>query len=342
MSGWTFASSWISARYVGCTLASWRATSRKLGLIPLGFVLVSIFSGAYIFHLLVLLPNFSIFPFFVFNSLVALILWSLAAAVLIDPGEVPPSLRYGSQAQQEHHENQHRRSAGEEDVAVATSLRPSNPHSRAVPFKYLVSSSGIVQAKTCYLCNAAKPARTHHCRLCERCVLRMDHHCLLINNCIGAANHKFFFLFIHYALAAVLSVSVFSARALWHFVLEQVEAHTLRGRHGLAARWNASAWTTLWIVYVALSYVVCAGHSIGLLALCSVSWHNVLHNVTTIETYEPDWKTRFAAFNVGWRATLTDLFGVDRWTWPLPIRTNLSRSMMALPPDSASPTLSPV
>ncbi|KAH9943901.1 zf-DHHC-domain-containing protein [Amylocystis lapponica] len=46
-----------------------------------------------------------------------------------------------------------------------------------------------------------KPLRAHHCRACGTCVLRYDHHCPWVGQCVGARNHKFFIIFIEWALA---------------------------------------------------------------------------------------------------------------------------------------------
>jgi len=53
-------------------------------------------------------------------------------------------------------------------------------------------------APCCSRCKSYKPPFSHHCRICNRCVSRMDHHCPWMNNCVGAANLKFFILFLIY------------------------------------------------------------------------------------------------------------------------------------------------
>ncbi|EIN05184.1 zf-DHHC-domain-containing protein [Punctularia strigosozonata HHB-11173 SS5] len=51
-----------------------------------------------------------------------------------------------------------------------------------------------------------KPYRAHHCRLCGTCILRYDHHCPWIGQCVGAFNHKFFLVFLLWALLFCLWV----------------------------------------------------------------------------------------------------------------------------------------
>ncbi|CAN1339401.1 Probable protein S-acyltransferase 15 [Linum perenne] len=97
----------------------------------------------------------------------SLCLFSFAAAVLTDPGYVPPSYA--------------------PDVEGASSLM--DPSSRQ---------------RQCDKCSKYKPPRAHHCRVCRVCVLRMDHHCLWINNCVGYWNYKAFFVLVFYATAACI------------------------------------------------------------------------------------------------------------------------------------------
>ena len=60
----------------------------------------------------------------------------------------------------------------------------------------------------CEKCAQVKPRGTHHCRRCKRCVYRMDHHCVFLNNCVGAANLRFFLLFLFWVSLATFYVAV--------------------------------------------------------------------------------------------------------------------------------------
>jgi palmitoyltransferase ZDHHC2/15/20 len=61
--------------------------------------------------------------------------------------------------------------------------------------------------RNCRKCLIWKPDRTHHCRELGTCVLRLDHYCMFVNNSIGYSNHKYFLLFLFYAVAATAFVA---------------------------------------------------------------------------------------------------------------------------------------
>lgn len=42
----------------------------------------------------------------------------------------------------------------------------------------------------------------------ERCVLRMDHHCPWTGNCVALYTHKYFCLFLFYAIICVVHILI--------------------------------------------------------------------------------------------------------------------------------------
>lgn len=103
------------------------------------------------------------------------------------------------------------------------------PEIRAgVKFLPFVERKTNGQPRVCWKCSDMykrslyKPDRTHHCSICACCTLKMDHHCLWIGNCVGFYNHKYFMLFLFYAVLVSLVVCVgmfprllFAFRPVW-------------------------------------------------------------------------------------------------------------------------------
>ncbi|KAI0772411.1 zf-DHHC-domain-containing protein [Trametes elegans] len=58
----------------------------------------------------------------------------------------------------------------------------------------------LPQYRYCHKDGFLKPFRAHHCRACGTCVLKYDHHCPWIGQCVGARNHRFFMIFVFWAL----------------------------------------------------------------------------------------------------------------------------------------------
>ncbi|RPD63361.1 zf-DHHC-domain-containing protein [Lentinus tigrinus ALCF2SS1-6] len=58
----------------------------------------------------------------------------------------------------------------------------------------------LPEYRYCYRDGFQKPSRAHHCRACGTCVLKYDHHCPWVGQCIGARNHRFFLIFVIWAL----------------------------------------------------------------------------------------------------------------------------------------------
>ncbi|WOL18246.1 putative protein S-acyltransferase 15 [Canna indica] len=108
----------------------------------------------------------------IFTWLAFMCLFSFFAAVLSDPGGVPPSF----------------------------APETEDPQKDGECLKY------------CDKCSTYKPPRTHHCRVCRRCVLKMDHHCVWISNCVGYANYKPFIICVfHAAITSIYSMVIFFA-----------------------------------------------------------------------------------------------------------------------------------
>ncbi|KAJ4979411.1 hypothetical protein NE237_010191 [Protea cynaroides] len=103
----------------------------------------------------------------IFTATVCMCVFNYAAAILRDPGSIPPSFV--------------------PDIEDAQT-----------PIHEIKRKGGDL--RYCQKCSLFKPPRAHHCRVCRRCVLRMDHHCIWINNCVGHANYKVFLVFVTYAV----------------------------------------------------------------------------------------------------------------------------------------------
>ncbi|TBU30974.1 zf-DHHC-domain-containing protein [Dichomitus squalens] len=58
----------------------------------------------------------------------------------------------------------------------------------------------LPENRYCHKDGFIKPFRAHHCRACGTCVLKYDHHCPWVGQCVGARNHKFFLIFVFWAL----------------------------------------------------------------------------------------------------------------------------------------------
>ncbi|KAI0369328.1 zf-DHHC-domain-containing protein [Pilatotrama ljubarskyi] len=58
----------------------------------------------------------------------------------------------------------------------------------------------LPEYRYCHKDGFLKPMRAHHCRACGTCVLKYDHHCPWIGQCVGARNHRFFLIFVFWAL----------------------------------------------------------------------------------------------------------------------------------------------
>ncbi|EIW56472.1 zf-DHHC-domain-containing protein [Trametes versicolor FP-101664 SS1] len=87
---------------------------------------------------------------------------------------------------------------------------PSQPqplpgiHGEQIPARYTRKPPStpimLPEYRYCHKEGFLKPMRAHHCRACGTCVLKYDHHCPWIGQCVGARNHKFFMIFVWWAL----------------------------------------------------------------------------------------------------------------------------------------------
>nr|XP_039317919.1 LOW QUALITY PROTEIN: palmitoyltransferase ZDHHC19 [Saimiri boliviensis boliviensis] len=55
---------------------------------------------------------------------------------------------------------------------------------------------GAFRLQWCPQCCFHRPPRTYHCPWCDVCVEDFDHHCKWVNNCIGHRNFRFFMLLV--------------------------------------------------------------------------------------------------------------------------------------------------
>lgn len=137
-----------------------------LGVICAVFVYVLVLGGDLLVLSILSFDTFvEVFFFFIFNSFVALAIWSHLKAMLSDPGVV--------------------------------SLKPAGEQLEIIDRRSPKMKNGEL-VTTCLKCRSYKPLRAHHCSTCGRCVRNMDHHCPWVNNCVGLGNQKFFILFVAY------------------------------------------------------------------------------------------------------------------------------------------------
>ena len=104
-----------------------------------------------------------------FNSLIAVLLFCYARAVLTDPGHVPKGW---------------------------------NPADAP-------SGVEEARQRWCRKCKAYKPPRAHHCKICKTCIPKMDHHCPWTANCVSHITYPHFLRFVGYADLAMLYLGYF-------------------------------------------------------------------------------------------------------------------------------------
>jgi len=114
----------------------------------------------------------------VFNLCFASLCINYFLAIRTPPGGVPPGWTPPN--------------ASQEELEIAREV-PEDP-----------KDIGKRKVRYCVRCEEFKPERAHHCSDCKRCVLRMDHHCPWVNNCVGLRNHKYFLLFVFFAMITMI------------------------------------------------------------------------------------------------------------------------------------------
>ncbi|XP_072940000.1 palmitoyltransferase ZDHHC6 [Epargyreus clarus] len=131
----------------------------------------------------------------------------------------------------------------------------------------------------CLICEGYKAPRSHHCRKCGRCVMKMDHHCPWINCCVGHANHRYFNLFLLFAVCGCLQASIILTIGLYHAINRVWYLRHGTGREPLVVLSLGELLATLLAVGMAVGVVLAVG------ALLYFQIRGILRNRTTIE----DW-----------------------------------------------------
>ena len=69
------------------------------------------------------------------------------------------------------------------------------------------------KVRFCNTCYIFRGPGVSHCKKCDNCVENFDHHCPWLGNCIGKNNYFYFFLFLIFCNAFILS-NLFSCLAI--------------------------------------------------------------------------------------------------------------------------------
>ncbi|VEN57184.1 unnamed protein product [Callosobruchus maculatus] len=221
--------------------------------------------------------------------------WSYWQTIFTDIGRVPSKYKIPDtdyEAYLEHNDTYETQNAILENLA------------KRLPITNVTVSGGV---RFCEKCKVIKPDRAHHCSVCGVCVLKMDHHCPWINNCVSFTNYKFFVLFLGYALAYCLYISLTSLPYFISFWRGDLQG---MGRFHI-----------LFLFFVAIMF------GVSLLSLFGYHCYLVCENRTTLEAFRPPSfrgvGTDKYGFHVGRYRNFQEVFGDDPKTWFLPVSTSL-------------------
>ncbi|CAH1965213.1 unnamed protein product [Acanthoscelides obtectus] len=221
--------------------------------------------------------------------------WSYWQTIFTDIGRVPSKYKIPDadyEAYLEHNDTYETQNAILENLA------------RRLPIRNVTVSGGV---RFCEKCRIIKPDRAHHCSVCGVCVLKMDHHCPWINNCVSFTNYKFFVLFLGYALAYCLYISLTSLPYFISFWRGDLQG---MGRFHI-----------LFLFFVAIMF------GVSLLSLFGYHCYLVCENKTTLEAFRPPSYRGLGVdkygYYVGRYRNFQEVFGDDPKTWFLPISTSL-------------------
>lgn len=157
----------------------------------------------------------------------------------------------------------------------------------------------------CYWCQAYSPSRSHHCPLCNFCVIRRDHHCYFTGKCIGLQNHRYFIMFLVYALIG----------SVYGFVLSVM--FTIHANDSL------SVW--MFVSFVLPVLVATLGQLpvnpiVAFLTSCSIATTLATLGYLLLQlvcfrkgqTYF-EWRRKVLIYDKGWIGNLKELFGSNMW-----------------------------
>lgn len=196
---------------------------------------------------------------------------------------------------------------GDEEYGVPEVMRQS----------VLAKSNG--NYRYCSKCVCWKPDRSHHCSTCQCCILKMDHHCPWFGICVGFRNHKYFVQLLWYvvilSVIGLIAASIYITQFVWHDTFKNEYISVNSSIYG----------------------VVCFSFAIAVLVFGAFTTWLLINNRTTLEQTESmSYRTSLTArhfkhrrppsmaslgnvFDLGWRANVAQVFGVNWLVWLLPL-----------------------